>query len=234
MEVLELIKTELKKLGLSENYATLVVALFKPEKAEDVAGAITQFKETTLPAIEAEVETKAKSKADRDTQLGIQTAISNYEKKHGLKDGKPAGTPPKTDVPPEGETAIEKMIREQQVQIQKLSEMLTGVVTTQTANQKIEVARKLIAETQIPQALRDKWIKKVDPLSETTLEDQIKALEADYLEDRQIEINLAVEGGVYKPNATASKTLTEEEYRKIMNGEGQTNTGTVPLEIAKK
>jgi hypothetical protein len=46
--------------------------------------------------------------------------------------------------------------------------------------------------------LHEKWAKRIDVNSEKSVEDQIKELEDDYLEDRQIEINQAVATGVYK------------------------------------
>lgn len=80
MEILVAIKKALKKAGIPEKYAAKVKALFNVESEENLENYISLFKDNILPDLEA---------SEQNNQNVINNAIAEYEKKHGLKDGKP-------------------------------------------------------------------------------------------------------------------------------------------------
>jgi len=57
-------------------------------------------------------------------------------------------------------------------------------------------AKELLKASKIPDKLKDKWLKRVDLNDEeTSLEDQVKELETEYLDLKQEHINDSVDGG---------------------------------------
>lgn len=80
MTILELIKAQCKSLGIPVKYADHILKTYNVEKEEQVQAAVENFNTNTFPII-------------KENQTTAQTAITEYEKKHGLKDGKPIQTP---------------------------------------------------------------------------------------------------------------------------------------------
>ena len=80
MEILVAIKKALKKAGIPEKYAAKVKALFNVESEENLENYVSLFKDNILPDLEA---------SEQNKQNVINNAIAEYEKEHGLKDGKP-------------------------------------------------------------------------------------------------------------------------------------------------
>ena len=97
MKILATIKAALKKAGIPEKYAAKVQALFDIESEENLDNYIGLFKDNILPDLVSN---------EQGSQASIDAAIAAYEKKHGLKDGKPIETtktkktknPPTTNV----------------------------------------------------------------------------------------------------------------------------------------
>ena len=80
MKILATIKAALKKAGIPEKYAAKVQALFDIESEENLDNYIGLFKDNILPDLVSN---------EQGSQASIDAAIAAYEKKHGLKDGKP-------------------------------------------------------------------------------------------------------------------------------------------------
>ena len=83
MKILATIKAALKKAGIPEKYAAKVQALFDIESEENLDNYIGLFKDNILPDLVSN---------EQGSQASIDAAIAAYEKKHGLKDGKPIET----------------------------------------------------------------------------------------------------------------------------------------------
>lgn len=92
MKILAVIKAALKKAGIPEKYAAKVQALFNIESEENLENYVSLFKENILPDLEANEQGK---------QSDIDAAIAAYEKKNGLKDGKPIEKPAPNSTLPE-------------------------------------------------------------------------------------------------------------------------------------
>lgn len=225
MKILAIIKAALKKAGIPEKYAAKVQALFNIESEENLENYVSLFKENILPDLEANEQGK---------QSDIDAAIAAYEKKNGLKDGKPIEKPaPKgkkakktkeedeegedeeeedlSDLPP----AYKKLLKAQQKQIETLTDGITTLTKTVTESGKTSSARKLFDDSKLP----EKWLKRIDVNSETSIEDQIKDLQEEYKEIRQSAVSEEVEAGNYKPYVAQPKDRTEKEWLEIMNKE---------------
>lgn len=225
MKILAIIKAALKKAGIPEKYAAKVQALFNIESEENLENYVSLFKENILPDLEANEQGK---------QSDIDAAIAAYEKKNGLKDGKPIEKPaPKgkktkkakdgddeeeeedeedlSDLPP----VYKKLLKAQQKQIETLTDGITTLTKTVTESGKTSSARKLFDDSKLP----EKWLKRIDVNSETSIEDQIKDLQEEYKEIRQSAVSEEVEAGNYKPYVAQPKDRTEKEWLEIMNKE---------------
>lgn len=225
MKILAVIKAALKKAGIPEKYAAKVQALFNIESEENLENYVSLFKENILPDLEANEQGK---------QSDIDAAIAAYEKKNGLKDGKPIEKPaPKgkkakkakdgdneeeeedeedlSDLPP----AYKKLLKAQQKQIETLTDGITTLTKTVTESGKTSSARKLFDDSKLP----EKWFKRIDVSSDTSIEDQIKDLQEEYKEIRQSAVTEEVEAGNYKPYVSQPKDRTEKEWLEIMNKE---------------
>lgn len=217
MTILDLLKKACKTKGVPEKYAERIEKASKVTQAEDVESAVDAFKENILPAIQ-EAET---------------SATAEYEKKHGLKDGKPVKDPePKKDPEPvkvDGlSPEITKLIEAQNKQIEDLKGLVQSSVKSVASAEKTAAAKRLLAEKKLPEG----WLNRIQAESETSIEDQVKALHDEYVSIQQGVINEAVESGKYTPGFQQPKERSEEEWTKLMNEDSKTgNPGVVDLGI---
>lgn len=221
MTILELIKAQCKSLGIPVKYADHILKTYNVEKEEEVQAAVENFNTNIFPII-------------KENQTTAQTAIAEYEKKHGLKDGKPIQTPKGKngeqvedendedddygDLPP----AFRKVMMANQKQIETLTKGFESLTKTIADSGKIESAKKLFDNAKLP----EKWLKRIDVNSEISVEDQIKELQEEYKEIRQGAVSEEVESGNYRPYVAQPKDRTEKEWLEIMNqeeGAGESN-----------
>lgn len=226
MKILATIKAALKKAGIPEKYAAKVQALFNIESEENLDNYIELFKENILPDLVSN---------EQGNQTAIDAAIAAYEKKHGLKEGKPIEKPaPKgkkqkkdkdvdadeddadeedgfSDLPP----AYRKMLKAQQKQIETLTDGISTLTKTVASSGKTTSARTLFDNSKLP----EKWFKRIDIDSETSVEDQIKDLQDEYKEIRQAAVTEEVESGNYRPYVSQPKDRSEKEWTELMDKE---------------
>lgn len=221
MTIIDAIKKGLKAAGVNEKYALKVQKLFNIEKEDNLETYIQLFKDNILPDLE---DTTAIEKAKKD-------AVAEYEKANNLKGGKPIETNPKgkkgKKKGEEGEEeneeedfeglspAMVKMFKAQQKQISDLATSVTTLTGNISTSAKQASAKALFDNAKLP----EKWLKRIDVNSETSVEDQIKELQEEYAEIRQSSINDEVEAGNYKPHVTTPKDHTEKEWETLMNEE---------------
>lgn len=227
MTIVELIRAACKTKGVPEKYAERIQKAFKIEKAEGMEAFIDLFKENLLPAIE-EAEAEAKKTAET-------AAISGYEEKYKLKDGKPIEEPtpepqpgknPVAGLSPEVQTLLDAM----QKKIDDLSKNVTTTLTASANEAKKGKAAQLLKDAELP----DAWLGRVDLSSETSLEDQVKALKEEYTGIQQKAIDAAVASGQYSPGSYQLPERSEADWAKLMNGDdasSATNTGVINLGI---
>lgn len=233
MKILATIKAALKKAGIPEKYAAKIQALFNIESEENLDNYIELFKENILPDLTAN---------EQPSQTAIQAAIADYEKKHGLKDGKPIepakgkkGKKAKV-VDDEDEedddddfeglpASVVKLLKAQQKQISELTATVSTVASTVTTSTKQASAKALFAESKLP----GKWFNRIDVNSETSVEDQIKELQEEYAEIKQSVIDDEIAGGDYKPSSYKPRERSEQEWAKLMEDEESTGNGVASI-----
>lgn len=232
MKILATIKAALKKAGIPEKYAAKVQALFSIESEENLDSYIELFKENILPDLVSNEQSK---------QSEIDAAIAAYEKKNGLKDGKPVETAKakktkkaKADEEEDEDEdedfeglpiSVVKLLKAQQKQISELAASVSTVASTVTTSTKQASARTLFADAKLP----EKWFNRIDVNSETSVENQIKELQEEFAEITQSVIDNEVAGGDYKPNSYKPKERTEQEWLKLMEDEEGSDNGIASL-----
>lgn len=228
MTILDLIKAACKTKGVPEKYAERIQKTFKIDKAEGLEASVDLFKENILPAIqEAENEVKTSAEA---------AAVTAYEEKYGLKDGKPVKDPNKGNGPKE-EDLLKGISPELKAYLdgmkksfdEAMGEMKKSI-TTSADDAKKESARKLLKESGLP----EDWISRVDIASEVSIEEQVKKLSDEYVGIQQKAINDAVARGDYSPGPVQIPERSEADWVKLMNGDVSVNNeapGVVNLGI---
>lgn len=241
MKIIDLIKKVLKEKGIDQKYASRIEKTFKVEKEEEIAAAIESFSENILPAI-TEAEKAAKETAKTEVE---KIAIAEYEKKYGLKDGKPIDPKAKdnpigpeqtevhTDTKPVDikfdniDPAIKALLDNQNKQLIEMKELLTTSRKEAEEAKKVATAKSLLKGAKLP----ENWIDRIKLDSEVKFEDQIKTLETEYLDIQQKTINEKVAKGEYTPGGFQIPDRSEADWLKIMNGdEGEKAPGVAPLE----
>lgn len=225
MTVLDVIKAACKTKGVPEKYAERIQKTFKIEKAEGMEAYVDLFKENVLPAIQ-EAENEAKTAAEA-------AAVSAYETKFKLKDGKPIESQEETKsedellkgFSPEVKAYLERIEKKFEDSIKKVDTSISN-----SANEaKKEIARKQLKDAGLPES----WLSRVDLAAETSIEDQVKSLSDEYTGILQKAIDDAVAKGDYTPGNIQMPERSEADWTKLMDGEdaGTSNPGVVDLGI---
>lgn len=221
MNILDVIKAALVKAGIAEKYAGKIKTLFNIEDEKNLDNYIALFKENILPDLVTN---------EQLVQNAVQTAIAEYEKTHNLKDGKPvegkAETKPSLDgLSPE----IKAILEANQKQIEQLTGTVSTIAQTVATSRKESDARELFKGSGLP----EKWFGRLNLDDEKSpLANQIKSLQEELAEIKQISVNELVEQGNYKPFNQQPKDRTEKEWLEAMNSEegaGESN-GVASLE----
>ena len=220
MTILEQIKALCKTMGIPVKYADQILKTFGIEKEDQVQAAVENFNTNIFPII-------------KEQDSAAQAAVVEYEKKHGLKDGKlveptkgkKAKKPAVIEENEEDEededdlgdlpASYKKLFKVQQKQIKDLTDGITTLTKTVTDSGKTNSAKKLFDGAKLP----EKWFKRIDVNSETSVEDQIKELQEEYTEIRQGAVSEEVESGNYRPYVAQPKDRSEKEWLEIMNKE---------------
>ena len=151
------------------------------------------FKENVLPAI-LEAENEAKTAAEA-------AAVSAYETKFKLKDGKPVESQEETKAEDELLKGLSPEVKAYLERIEKKFEDSIKKVDTSISNSaneaKKEIARKQLKDAGLPES----WLSRVDLAAETTIEDQVKNLSTEYTGIQQRAIDDAVARGDYAPGS---------------------------------
>jgi hypothetical protein len=88
MTLIDAIKKGLKAAGIDEKYAQKVQKLFNIEKEDGLETYIQLFKDNILPDLQPSGQPTQET-----IQASVNAAIAEYEKKYGLKEGKPIESP---------------------------------------------------------------------------------------------------------------------------------------------
>lgn len=210
-KILALLKT--KYVGVSEALLIRVAEKLASTvtKEEDVDAAVEAF--TFQQIIDME--------ADRRVTDASKTAVSNYEKKHGLKDGQKVETEgaPKVELPKtddkETPTFDKKVLDLLNALTQKVQN-LEGQSITKTRKQQLETQLK-----EVPDSFRLMTIKNFDKLQFATDEEFETYLNDIKADTETVLKEFAAKGAVITPPAggstTQSKEPSKEQVEEISN-----------------
>lgn len=225
MTILELIQKACKAASVPETYAERIQKTFKIEKAEGIENYVNLFKDNILPAI-TEAGENAKKTAKED-------AIKEYESKYKIKDGKSIEKKDEEDkdkdkfkgMDPELKAMFENMNAQMKAMGDQLKEF--------KASSQTETQRSIVLDQIKKAGLPESWLSRVDLESETSVEDQVKALTTEYTDIQQKAIDKAVGDGDYTPSAHQMADRSEEDWQKFMDADNDTenNPGVVDLGI---
>ena len=232
MTITETIKKALREQGISEGYAERVQKAFGVETETGAEAAVKAFKENILPAIE-EAGKEAREKAAKEAR---KDAVAEYEKTHGLKDGKPVTSPtdPMPQKPlPTGEinAALRDWIENQNKQLQELRAEINQSKAERTRAERQAEAKAAIQKAGLP----DSWTERIRTDSETPIEEQVKALSEEFTAIRQSAIDGMVGSGGTPPMPKEDTARSEKEWTELMMA-GDKNAaanGTVSLTDSK-
>lgn len=210
MTILQLIIAACVAAGVPEKFAERIQKTFKIEKEEGIEGCVALFKENILPAIsEAEQAAQADAKA---------AAVVEYEKTHGLKDGKPVEnpnpTPPNPAIPDLSKLSpeLQAYFSAQQTQIGELTTLVKELATNQQKNQKMELVRAKM-KGKIDDDFIEDYIGRVN-LDAENLDAEVEAQVKSYGDMAKKFITKAVAEGNYIP---ASGGVSDSEFDSFLS-----------------
>jgi len=192
-KILEALKTKFNgvKDAILDRVATKLAETVKQEdQIETAVGGIT-------------FDTLFESELDRRVTEASTTAVSNYEKKHKIKDGKPIEDPEKKKEPEKKDEGgkseeIPEWAKGLTENLKTLSETVQGVTKAQQTASKQSQAAQLLKDSKIPEKYQKLWLPRINlDDEEKSLEDQVKALETEYLDLKQELVNESVDDGEF-------------------------------------
>lgn len=203
MTILELIKAQCRVEGVSEKFAERIekISGITEEKDGNIIAAVKNFKENVLPVI---IEA---GKANEETQ---KKAIEEYEKKHGLKDGKPLESK-KEDEPDLSKLSpeVKAFIEAQKQSIEELKNLVSGVVKSQSEGQKLATIREKL-KGKIDDEFINDYIGQVK-LDSEDIDAEVERVTKSYTDMRQKFINKAVADGNYQPADGGNSVKNDKE-----------------------
>ena len=230
MTIIEAIKKALKEQGVSESYAERVQKAFGVNAVDGVAAAVKTFKEYMLPAIEE----AGKSAAEKASSEASKTAIANYEKTHGLKDGKPIAPDPTQPLPqkPLGETppsGANLELAELNKQLQEIRSRIAKSEAEAANAARLSEAKAAIQKAGLPEA----WLSRINTAAEASIEEQVKTLGDELTAIRQDAINQNVASGGMRSMPAESTARTAEDWANFMNqtADQSTDRGMATLNV---
>ncbi|MPM90946.1 hypothetical protein SDC9_138069 [bioreactor metagenome] len=188
MTILELIAAQCGVQGVDKKHAARIekVSGITEEKDGNIIAAVKNFKENILPAIQEAENTGKKS-------------IEEYEKKHGLKDGKPVET--KIDEPEKIDDSDLRSI------VQNLAKSVATLAETQKKSSTLEVVRAKL-KGKIDDDFIDEYAGRVK-LDADNIDAEVESAIKSFTELKQKFLNKEVESGNYIP---ANGGVTQKDF----------------------
>lgn len=179
----------------------------------------------------------AQQEGDRRAQGAQKTALDEFRKKHNLdENGKPIQNPNPQPNPTPGvvgeemPASVKQAIEMQGQQIAKLMGIVEQQNAAKTRDSKIQQIQSKLKAKGIDDSVLDVWGGLVNVDSET-LDSDIDAVAARYVESKQADINKQIASGVLTPNASGRPIAEDAELLALMNKDNgdQPKVGVTPL-----
>jgi len=186
--------------------------------ATKLSKTVTKEDQTETAISGVTFDTLLQSETDRRVTEVSETAVKNYEKKHKLKDGKTtekAKDPEQTPKKKEGEEEEPEWAKKLNQRLDDQASKLEKQEKDREISGKRSDAAKLLKASKVPEKYQEKWINRIDlEDEENSVEDQIKGLEAEYLEIKQEIVNSEAEGESKGGETTDTDmdTFLDEEF----------------------
>lgn len=201
-KILELLKT--KFTGVQDSVLSRIAdKLAKTALTED----------TATTAVEGvTIQTVIDSYADSRVGEATNTAVANYEKKHGIKDGKPTTEPQPGGGEPQSEIA--KIVAEALKPLQAKIATFESGKTTETRRSVLEAK---LAEAKAPEAFKNQTLKFIDKMNFTdeefaTYTDEVIANAATLVQDTT-NLGLANQHQPFSSVGGGTKTVIEQDIK---------------------
>lgn len=148
------------------------------------------------------IDSESDYRASQEAKSASKKAVTDYESKHKLKDGKAIEGPKKDPDPKpseggdgDNEEKVPSWAKKLMSDNEELRNDLSQSKKDRETSDKQSQAKELLKGSKIPEKLREKWLKRIDVNDEdTSLEDQVKELETEYLDLKQEHINSSEDG----------------------------------------
>lgn len=150
------------------------------------------------------IDSESDYRASQEAKSASKKALSDYESKHKLKDGKAIKDPEKDPDPDpdpskggdgDGDEKVPSWAKKLMSDNKELRDDLSQSKKDRETSDKQSQAKELLKGSKIPEKLREKWLKRIDVDDEDiSLKDQVKELETEYLDLKQEHINSSEDG----------------------------------------
>ncbi len=149
-KILELLKT--KFTGVQDSVLSRI--------AEKLAKTATTDEQATTAVEGVTIQTVIDSYADSRANEATLTAVGNYEKKHGIKDGKPTAEPQPGGGEPQSEIA--KII---EAALKPLQDKIAAFESGKTTETRRSVLEAKLTEAKAPEAFKNQTLKFIDKMN---------------------------------------------------------------------
>jgi hypothetical protein len=149
------------------------------------------------------IDSESDYRASQEAKSASKKAVTDYESKHKLKDGKtiestkkdPDPKDPKKGGDGAGDEKVPAWAQQLIKDSKEMGDRLSQQEKDRETSDKQSQAKELLKGSKIPEKLREKWLKRIDVNDEdTSLGDQVKELETEYLDLKQEHINSSEDG----------------------------------------
>lgn len=206
----EAVKKELKALGIPEAYVKSVVTTYNVKTEEEAKAAAASFKENIFDVFKNESDSKEKeAKVD---------AVKEYERLHGLKNGKRVEPDPTKPIPPKpaGDTTPSPNAGDTSDLTQRLQQLEAQVQEVRNQKQteaRLATAKEALAKKGVPES----WLSLINTANED-IDGQVESLSQKFDELKQNAINEAVKNGGMSTPVDLGEEKSVDYYVDLMNG----------------
>lgn len=215
MNIKEKVEKKLIEKGLDKRFASYIITAFAVDTEDAADKAVESFAQLA-PAFDT------KSEAEKLQKEAAAKAIRDYEKEHGLKDGRPVKSDPIKTEPiepkPLGDTKPDNNVEALQEQLRQLSEQVKQITMRTKSEEIVSRAKEELKKKGVPES----WASLIN--TEMEIAPQIDMIAERYTEVRQNTIDEAVKnGGMVPGKRIEDDQKSVEDLRKLMDGEIEEN-----------
>ena len=210
MDPEEAVKKELKALGIPEAYVKSVMATYNVKTEEEAKTAVASFKQNIFDVFKNESDSKEKeAKVD---------AVKEYERLHGLNNGKRVDPDPTKPIPPKpaGDTTPSPQAGDTSdltQRLQQLEAQIQEVRDQKQAEARLATAKEALAKKGVPES----WLSLINTANED-IDGQVESLSQKYGELKQSAIDESVKNGGMGTPVDSGTERSVQQWADLMDG----------------